>query len=211
MNLYTRNILTSLHIIEVNEKTKKKVLSFYSELSLSLKRYQSEQPTIPMSHNIVSLDNVYANRLGTFIKLTNSVLPVQYPDSFFQEIVHSKNGKDTFFAQLAFYSEVVVGAVKAKLIANKKGGILPHGVYIEILAVLEHYSGKGIGTKMLEYVESEAKRHYQHALYVHVASDNVHALTWYKKRGFDQDGDVLIEYYKNTNGSANAVVLKKTL
>lgn len=162
-----------------------------------------------MSRDLVSLDNVYANRLGTFVKLTNSVLPVQYPDSFFQEIVHGKGGKDTFFAQLAFYSEVAVGVVKAKLIANKKGGILPHGVYIEVLAVLEHYTGKGIGTKLLEYVENEAKKHYQHDLYVHVASDNVHALNWYKKRGFEQDGDVLIDYYKNTKGSANAIVLKK--
>ncbi|CAR27976.1 hypothetical protein ZYGR_0N04640 [Zygosaccharomyces rouxii] len=163
-----------------------------------------------MSRDIVSLDNVYANRLGTFVKLTNSILPVQYPDSFFQEIVQNKNGKETSFAQLAFYSEVAVGAVKAKLIANKKGGILPHGMYIEVLAVLEHYSGKGIGTKLLEYVESEAKKHYQHALYVHVASDNVRAITWYKKRGFEQDGDVLLDYYKNTTGSANALVLKKT-
>lgn len=164
-----------------------------------------------MSHGLVSLDNVYANRLGTFIKLTNSVLAVQYPDSFFQELVYGKNGKETFFAQLAFYSEVAIGAVKAKLIANKKGGVLPHGVYIEILAVLDHYSGKGIGSKLLEYVENETKKHYQHDLYVHVATDNVRAITWYKKRGFEQEGDVLIDYYKNTKGSANALVLKKIL
>lgn len=166
---------------------------------------------LPMSRDLVSLDNVYANRLGTFIKVTNTVLPMQYPDSFFQELVHGKNNKDTFFAQLAFYSEIAVGAVKAKLIANKKGGLLPQGVYIEVLAVLSHYSGKGIGTKLLEYVATECKKHYQHALYVHVAADNQHAIEWYKKRGFEQEGDVLKDYYKNTMNSADALVLKKTV
>lgn len=164
-----------------------------------------------MSRYSVSLDNVYANRLGTFIKLTNTVLPLQYPDSFFQELVHGKNTKDTFFAQLAFYSEVAVGAVKAKLIANKKGGVLPQGVYIEVLVVLSHYSGKGIGTKLLEYVEMECRKHYQHSLYVHVASDNTHAIDWYKKRGFEQEGDLLVGYYKNTKGSSDAFVLKKAV
>ncbi|QLL30983.1 hypothetical protein HG536_0A07980 [Torulaspora globosa] len=164
-----------------------------------------------MPRDLTTLDNVYENNLGTLMKLSNSVLPVQYPESFFQELFpKGKNGsKDTFFAQLGYYSEVAVGGIKAKLLTNKKGEVLPQGVYIELLVVLEHYRNKGIGTKLLNYVESECKRHFQHDIFVHVACDNESAIEWYTKHGFVREGDVLKNYYKNTAGSPDCFILKK--
>lgn len=164
-----------------------------------------------MPRDLTTLDNVYENNLGTLMELSDSTLPVHYPDSFFQELFpKGKNAKkDTFFAQLGYYSEIPVGGVKAKLIPNKKGDILPQGVYIEVLVVLDHYQGKGIGAKLLNFVETECKRHYQHDIFVHVACDNKAALSWYKKHGFEQQGDILKDYYKESEGSSDCFVLKK--
>lgn len=164
-----------------------------------------------MPRDLTALDNVYENNLGTLVKLCNSVLPVQYPESFFQELFpKGKNAKkDTFFAQLGYYSEIAVGGVKAKLLPNKKGDVLPQGVYIEILVVLEHYRGKGIGGKLLSYVETECKKHFQHDIYVHVATDNESAINWYIKHGFVNEGIILKDYYKDTTGSPDCYILKK--
>ncbi|QLG70689.1 hypothetical protein HG535_0A06310 [Zygotorulaspora mrakii] len=164
-----------------------------------------------MPRELTTLDNIYENNIGTLEVLTNAILPVKYPHEFFEEFFSKgKSGKkDTFFGQLAYYSEVPVGAVKAKLIPNKKGGVLQQGVYIEVLVVLEHYRSKGIGRTLLNYIEKESKRHFQHDIYVHVACDNEFGIEWYKSHGFAQEGDIIKDYYKDTTGSPDCLVLRK--
>ncbi|KAM3163744.1 N-acetyltransferase domain-containing protein [Lachancea thermotolerans] len=162
-----------------------------------------------MSRNLVNLDNVYSNNVGTFQKIANTVLNVTYPDKFFQE--QFDGGKETLFAQLGYYGEVAVGAVRAQLISNKNGGVKASGVYIQILAVLENYRGKGIGSQLLKFVEEQCKAHFQHNIYVHVAVDNEKGIQWYQRKGFEQEGEVLKNYYKDTTGAPDALILKKSL
>ncbi|SCV02517.1 LAME_0H02300g1_1 [Lachancea meyersii CBS 8951] len=161
-----------------------------------------------MSKSPVNLDNIYANNVGTFRKITNTVLPVNYPEKFFNEQFDDKY-KGTFFGQLGYFGEVAVGGIRAELLANKNGGVKPAGVYVQVLAVLEAYRGKGIGSKLLKYVEEQCKTHFQHKLFVHVAVDNKEGLEWYKGHGFEVEGDELKDYYKDTTGSPDAYVLVK--
>lgn len=167
-----------------------------------------------MPRALINLDDIYTNNLGTFAKITNSVLPVSYPDEFFEELFELKSSnkkktQETFFSKLAYYGETAVAAVKAKLLPSSKGGVLPAGVYIEVLAVLSAYRDKGIGSKLLEFIEQQCKDHFQHDIYVHVATDNSVALEWYKKKGFNQEGEILQGYYRDTTGSPDAFVMKK--
>ncbi|QEU59912.1 Nat5 [Kluyveromyces lactis] len=163
-----------------------------------------------MGRALVTIDNVYANNLGTFKKIIDVVLPVQYPGEYFEEVV-DKNAKGVFYAQLAYYGEIAIGAVKSRLIANKTGGVKPAGMYIEVLAVLEAYRGKTAGSLMLKFIEDRCKESFQHDIYVHVATDNESAIEWYEKNGFSRDGDILEKYYKNTTGSNDAFVYKKSV
>ncbi|CDO93161.1 unnamed protein product [Kluyveromyces dobzhanskii CBS 2104] len=163
-----------------------------------------------MGRALVSVDNVYANNLGTFEKIINVVLPVEYEEEFFAEAVDdSANG--VFYSQLAYYGEIAIGAVKARLIANKNGGVLPAGVYIEVLAVLAAYRGKTAGSLLLNYIEEKCRESFQHDLYVHVATDNQSAIQWYEKKGFVKEGEVLENYYKDTTASKDAFVYKKSV
>lgn len=162
----------------------------------------------------MSVDNVYANNLGTFKKIINVSLPVEYPDSFFEELFSNNSSSSStgvYFSQLAYYGEIAIGAVKARLIANKKGGVLPAGVYIEVLAVIEAYRGKTAGSLLLNYIEQKCKENFQHDLYVHVATDNEKAMQWYEKHGFVKEGEELKNYYQQTKGSSDAYVYKKNV
>ncbi|SCU82571.1 LADA_0C06392g1_1 [Lachancea dasiensis] len=156
----------------------------------------------------VNLDAVYSNNVGTFQKIANTVLPVKYPSKFFEEQFDDK-ANTTVFAQLGYFGEVAVGGVRAELIASKNGGVQSAGVYIQILAVLEAYRSKGLGTALLNYIEEQTKSHYQHKIFVHVAVDNQEALEWYQRKDFRIEGDVLPNYYKETSGSPDAYVLLK--
>ncbi|CEP60155.1 peptide alpha-N-acetyltransferase subunit NAT5 LALA0_S01e04258g [Lachancea lanzarotensis] len=161
-----------------------------------------------MSKDPVNLDNIYANNVGTFAKIVNTVLPVTYPEKFFDEQFDAKN-KSTFFGQLGYFGEVAVGGVRAELIANKNGGVKPAGVYIQVLAVLAAYRGRAIGSRLLSYIEEQSKEHFQHKIFAHVAVDNEEGLEWYKKHGFEIEGLPLKDYYKDTTGSPDAYVLVK--
>lgn len=157
----------------------------------------------------VTLGTVYGTNLGSMQKISNTVLPVQYPLKYYQEIITSCG--TVYLSKIAYYADIPIGLVKARLINNKNNGVLPQGVYIEVIAVLPHYQSKGAGFKMLKYVEEECKNHFQHEIFVHLATDNVHALTWYEKQGFVKSSTVLKNYYKNMpdNHSTDAYILQK--
>ncbi|AGO09888.1 AaceriAAL102Cp [[Ashbya] aceris (nom. inval.)] len=135
-----------------------------------------------MSRELVTVDEVYPTAVGTFEVIIRNSSQNEFSDAFVKELFSSKkDGIPTFYSQLAFYGEVAVGAVKARL-QNMKG---LSGVYIEVLAVLDAYRGKGVGTKLLSYVEKEAKQAHQHALYVHVPKNAPGELQWYQSHGFE--------------------------
>ncbi|SCU95803.1 LAMI_0F03862g1_1 [Lachancea mirantina] len=164
-----------------------------------------------MTRSPINLDNVYENNLGTFKKISDTVLPVSYPEKFFSDQFSTDaKQKELYFSKLAYFGEVAVGGVRAKLIANKSKGVKAAGVYIEILVVLEPYRSKGIGSKLLEYVIDECKNHFQHQIFVHVATNNSEGLKWYETKGFVKQEE-LKDYYKDTRGSPDAVVLCLTM
>lgn len=62
-----------------------------------------------------------------------------------------------------------------------------HKIYI-----LSIHQGKGIGKKLIDYIETEAKNHHQEALLLNVNKYNI-AQDFYKKLGFCIDCEVVID------------------
>lgn len=165
-----------------------------------------------MARDLIVLDNVYSNNLGMLEKIVKTVNPsLEYSDNFFQELFPKDTKKDTFFAQLSYYSEIPVGGLKAKLFPKKKGDAFPKGVHIEALAVLEQYQDKDIENKFLTSVEEDCKKHHQHNVSVHVPQTDEKTIKWYKENGFQQEGEPLKDLFKTKEGSIDGVLLKKHL
>ena len=163
-----------------------------------------------MGRKLVNLDNVYANNLGMLRKICEVENPsVIYQSSFFDELFPKDTKKDTFFAQLAYYSEMPVGAIKSKLYPKKKGDNYPKGIHIEVMAVLDQYKDNAIEDEFLAYVSEQCKNHHQHNIYVHVPVTDESSISWYKEHGFEADEQPLKDIFTTKGGSVDGILLKK--
>ncbi len=160
-----------------------------------------------MVRDIIALDDLTPNNLGVLKKINEVTLPIKYPESWYKQILESSNS----IVQLAYYSELPVGGIKARtfhnnhnlkfndFVNNKLLQVLsktPNTVYIESFAVLEAYRGLGIGKKLLNYLIEETKKRFIHEIIIHVSVANHEAISWYKKQGFLQ-GELVTDYYKD--------------
>lgn len=173
-----------------------------------------------MPRDIITLDDLTVNNLGTFKKLIQVTLPTNYPESWYRDSLDSDR-----IVKLAFYSELPVGEIKGKLINSShnipsfevsssvqlNSKIIPNAVYLESLSVLKAYRGLGIGSRLLEWAIEEAKLKFVHELVLHVHVDNTDAIDWYKKKGFKEIGEKVFDYYKQQGlTNPDAVILSLT-
>lgn len=174
-----------------------------------------------MGRDIITLDDLTPNNLGTFKKIVQVTLPTTYPDSWYKDSLESNQ-----VVKLAFYSELPVGEIKGKLINSShnipsfeianftqlSSKIIPNAVYLESFSVLEAYRGLGIGSKLLAWVIEEAKLKFVHEVMLHVHIENTDAIDWYKKKGFKQIGETVPNYYKEQGlENPDAVILSITI
>ncbi|SGZ56328.1 CIC11C00000001845 [Sungouiella intermedia] len=170
-----------------------------------------------MGRDIITLDDLTVNNLGTFKKLILVTLPTTYPESWYKDSLNSDQ-----IVKIAFYSELPVGEIKGKLINSShniptfevasavqlNSKIIPNAVYLESLSVLEAYRALGIGSKLLNWAIEEAKLRFVHEIVLHVHVDNTAAIEWYKKKGFSQVGEKVVNYYKEQGlENPDAVIL----
>lgn len=169
-----------------------------------------------MPRDIITLDDLTRNNKGTFKKINEVSLPTKYSDSWYDDALTAGN-----VVQLAFYTELPVGAIKGKLVnsshtlptfedamtAQLNSKIVPNAIYIESFAVLQAYRSLGIGTRLLNWLVEQAKERYIHQLLLHVHVDNKEAVAYYEKFGFTSSG-IAQDYYKNQGlQNPHAVIL----
>lgn len=150
------------------------------------------------------------------------VFPVSYNDKFYKDVLEAGE-----LAKLAYYNDIVVGAVCCRIDTSEKSRRL----YIMTLGCLYPYRRLGIGTLMvqhvLNYVEQDGNFDsiflydfeltllynimINNAMYYfrHVQVNNEGAIDFYKKFGFEVV-ETKEHYYKRIE-PADAHVLQKTL
>lgn len=74
------------------------------------------------------------------------------------------------------------------------------------LAVLQDTTGKGVGGKLLEAIEKEAKSRNVKKMFVHTNSDDERVIHFYEKYGYKRAGEIWDYYY-----AGSAVFLLKQL
>lgn len=60
-----------------------------------------------------------------------------------------------------------------------------HGADCEIISLDSLNEGRGIGTKLIEAVTTEARKQHCRRVFLMTTNDNLHAMGFYQKRGFE--------------------------
>lgn len=148
----------------------------------------------------IELGDITKHNVTLLRRLNQSIFPVGYNDKFYKEILEAGE-----LAKLAFFNDIVVGAVCCRLeqADNEKR------LYIMTLGCLFTYRRLGIGTTMLKHVIDCASKRGIDSIYLHVQINNSAAIEFYQKFGFD-----IVEthehYYKRIE-PPSALVLKKKM
>ena len=61
-------------------------------------------------------------------------------------------------------------------------------LYLGLLTVRPHLQGRGIGKKLLEAAEAEARKQNCHTIYMTVISVRIELIDWYKRQGYADTG-----------------------
>uniref|UniRef100_A0A2M4ATB0 N-terminal methionine N(alpha)-acetyltransferase NatE n=1 Tax=Anopheles triannulatus TaxID=58253 RepID=A0A2M4ATB0_9DIPT len=149
----------------------------------------------------IELGDVTHHNLKQLKKINTVVLPVSYNDKFYLDVLESGE-----LAKLAYYNDVVVGAVCSRIDTSEN----MRRLYIMTLGCLYPYRRLGIGTVMVQHILSCVERDGNFdSIFLHVKVDNKGAIEFYKRFGFE-----IVEtkqhYYKRIE-PADAHVLQKTL
>lgn len=148
----------------------------------------------------VELGDITKHNIKLMRRLNQAIFPVSYNEKFYKDVLEAGE-----LAKLAFYNDVVVGAVCCRV----ENCDLERHLYIMTLGCLFTYRRLGIGTTMLKHVLDFANKRGINNIYLHVQINNSGAIEFYKKFGFE-----IVEtkenYYKRIEPSS-ALVLRKQL
>lgn len=118
--------------------------------------------------------------------------------------------KDVHFTQMAYYSEIPVGGLVAKLVPKKQNELSLKGIQIEFLGVLPNYRHKSIGSKLLKFAEDKCSECHQHNVFVYLPAVDDLTKQWFIAHGFEQVGETVNNFIKGVNGDEqDAILLKK--
>ncbi len=154
-------------------------------------------------HSRMDLGDVTQHNVKLLRVVNKFVFPVVYHDKFYKDVLEAGE-----LAKLAFYNDVVVGAVCCRVdhVAEDNSKKL----YIMTLGCLAPYRRLGIGSMMLRHVLDLVEKDGRFdSVFLHVQVSNESAIAFYKRFGFD-----IVEtnekYYKRIE-PADAHVLEKKI
>ena len=193
---------------------------YASELVLTR---NSPLPSLPQN---ISLGPLTQETLLAFRRTTSLLLPIPYPDKFFQEAI--TDPIISSITRVALYNDIQLsqrsltskstikewGGAKGYVIGGIRCRFEPipippsstslkqqQQLYIQALVLLSPYRGQGVATHLLDTVISEAVKRYGDvtSVYAHVWEANEEGLEWYMKRGFTLDEGIVDGYYRRLN------------
>jgi N-alpha-acetyltransferase 50 len=148
----------------------------------------------------VVLGPVHIHNVEQVKRINLVVFPVRYSTKFYSDII----GKWNRFTKLAYFKDVVVGAVSCR-VEEVKG---EQWMYIMTLGVLAAYRGMGIGSLLLSEAEQMARTEGVDGLHLHVQTSNTDAIEFYRKHEYEI-GEILENYYTRIDPPHCHIVRKR--
>ena len=165
-------------------------------------------------------------------RINSLLLPIAYPDSFYHKITAPASTPS--FSRVITWTDPakpaepkVIGAIVCRLDPTPAPEFSPtnpkfvpgsYDLYIQSLALLSPYRGKGLAAAVLDDViasvasmnmESHGLRVAE--LYAHVWTENTEALEWYSKNGFRRDEGLLHGYYRKLKPDSAWILRRRLL
>ncbi|KAF8864655.1 hypothetical protein BDZ45DRAFT_669426 [Acephala macrosclerotiorum] len=167
---------------------------------------KSSKPALPSQASISLISKTHIQPLR---RINSLLLPINYPDSFYHKIL-SPDPPITFSRVISWTDTdtKVIGGIVCRLDPALSPDSTPespkyipnsYDVYIQSLALLSPYRGKGLVAAALNVIIAAATAQNQvriESLYAHVWTENEEALKWYSARGFKPEGPVINGYYR---------------
>lgn len=148
----------------------------------------------------IELGEITYHNIKQLKRLNQYIFPISYNDKFYKDVLEVGD-----LAKLAFFNDVVVGAVCCRV--DILDGV--RRLYIMTLGCLAPYRRRGIGTALLQHVLDicKKKRRFQ-SVFLHVQINNESAIKFYQNFGFEIV-ETKKQYYKKIQPT-DAYVLRKT-
>ncbi|CAK7218577.1 hypothetical protein SCUCBS95973_003535 [Sporothrix curviconia] len=162
------------------------------------------------------------------VSVNGILLPVRYPDSFYRTVADRTRIASLFNRVILGDDGEVVGGVVCRLeptpfVSSGGGGGNGLAVYIQSLALLSPYRGRGLMADVLESIVATVKALNNAAasstllattgpvvsLFAHVWTEHDDALQWYAARKFTRQGDAPVEDYYFSLRPATAWVVRR--
>ncbi|KAF7992306.1 hypothetical protein HCN44_001631 [Aphidius gifuensis] len=154
-----------------------------------------------MTRTKIELGDVTPHNIKQLKLLNQVVFPVSYNEKFYKDVLEAGE-----LAKLAYYNDIVVGAVCCRVDTSENSRRL----YIMTLGCLSPYRRLGIGTVMVQHVLNYVNKDANFdSIFLHVQVNNEGAIDFYKKFGFEIVA-TKNQYYKRIT-PPDAHVLQKTL
>jgi ribosomal protein S18 acetylase RimI-like enzyme len=159
-------------------------------------------PSSLQSPTAVSFGEVSPKNIEQLRSLNLAVFPVKYNEKFYTDLANA----NTPFTHLGYFSDILVGAICAR-VEQQEGSRFK--LYLMTIGVLAPYRRLGIGGKLLEQtLEACSKAPDCEEIYLHVQVGNDAALEFYKGYGFEV-GEVVKDYYTRLDVNDAHIVSKK--
>ena len=144
-------------------------------------------------------------------RINSLLLPIHYPDSFYNTIL-SPVSSVSFSRTILWTSSPTESKVVGGVICRLDPALSPlstpeaplylegaHDIYIQSLALLSPYRSKGLAAEVLQEIIDAAIGQNEvrvASLYAHVWTENEDGLKWYAARGFKKEEPILHGYYR---------------
>lgn len=164
----------------------------------------------------IAIIPVLRSHLPAIQRLTSTLLPVKYPDTFFSVAVDEV--LPARFSRVALSMSKPIGWIRCRLDPFPEQTSPPSNakpvynrIYVQALCLLAPYRGQGVATALLESILQPRllAEHNIESIYAHVWECNTDALDWYAKQGFHQV--VLVEDYYRKLRPGGAWIVKRDL
>jgi ribosomal protein S18 acetylase RimI-like enzyme len=130
-----------------------------------------------------SLAFITAETLPAFRRMTTLLLPVPYPDKFYNEIL--TNDIAASISLVALWDDRVVAGIRCRLISHPAGMHPAPSLYISTLTTLAPFRNHGLARALLRCITTVAIREYEiGTVTAHNWEGHEEAGQWYEKMGF---------------------------